>query len=643
MAERTLDVICMGRAAVDLYGQQVGARLEDMQSFAKYLGGSSGNLAAGLARLGVRSAMLTRVGDEQMGRFVREELARNGVDVTHVRTDPSRLTGLVVLGIGGENDIPHIFFRERCADMGLIEDDVDEDYIASSRSLAITGTHLSSETTRRAVHRAVRFARQHGSRVVLDIDYRPVLWGLGSAGDGANRFVESEQTSAALQRLVPDCDLIVGTEEEIAVAGGSTDLVQALQTLRRLSDAAIVLKRGAAGCTVFADASIESLDSGVRVAGRRVEVFNTLGAGDAFLAGFLSVWLAGKPWTQCARVANACGALVVARHGCTPAMPSREELDEFLARDIAPQRPRDDDRLNHLHRAATWSDDPRPLCVLAFDHRSQLESLAAECGRSLDTVTRFKELITDVLLEVVSSGNPAVRYGAIIDHRHGGTSLGRLTRAGIWTASPIEVPGSRPLDFDPHFAVGHAISTWPAQQVVKCLVLYHPDDPPALRHEQEEHIRALYADVVALERRLILEVICPKSAGPVSADTLARSLRRLYNLGVRPDWWKLEAQSPAGWNAVGEVIRSCDPHCKGVVLLGLGADETTLRDGLTVAARFDVCRGFAVGRSIFFHAARGWFAGTTDDETATADIRRRYLDITDTWCKAVAQRGADVA
>ena len=117
--KRALDVICLGRAAVDLYGQQTGGRLEDMQSFAKYLGGSSGNLAAGLARLGCRSSMLTRVGDEHMGRFVREQLATEGVDVSHVVTDPTRLTALVVLGIADRNSFPHIFFRERCADMGL--------------------------------------------------------------------------------------------------------------------------------------------------------------------------------------------------------------------------------------------------------------------------------------------------------------------------------------------------------------------------------------------------------------------------------------------------------------------------------------------------------------------------------------------
>ena len=176
--KKSLDVICLGRVAVDLYGDQIGGRLEDMQSFAKYLGGSSGNLAAGLARLGTKSSMLARVGNEQMGRFVREALAREGTDVSHVITDPTRLTALVILGIANRNSFPHIFYRENCADMAIEPGDFDEDYIASSRALAITGTHLSTENTFAAVDKALTLARANDTKTILDIDYRPVLWGL---------------------------------------------------------------------------------------------------------------------------------------------------------------------------------------------------------------------------------------------------------------------------------------------------------------------------------------------------------------------------------------------------------------------------------------------------------------------------------
>ena len=149
---KTLDVITIGRASVDLYGAQVGGRLEDMGSFQKYIGGSPCNMAAGTARLGLRSALITRVGNEHMGRFIREELAREGVNVQGVKTDPDRLTALVLLGIRDEQQFPLIFYRENCADMALCEDDIDEGFIASARAVVATGTvsytHLTLPTIR---------------------------------------------------------------------------------------------------------------------------------------------------------------------------------------------------------------------------------------------------------------------------------------------------------------------------------------------------------------------------------------------------------------------------------------------------------------------------------------------------------------
>ena len=161
---KPLDVITIGRSSVDLYGEQVGGRLEDMGSFAKYIGGSPTNIACGTARLGLRSAVITRVGDEHMGRFIREQLLREGVDVRGVATDPERLTALVLLGIRDEEQFPLIFYRENCADMALSEDDIDESFIAQSRSVLATGTHLSHPRTAAAVLKALELARKHGAR-----------------------------------------------------------------------------------------------------------------------------------------------------------------------------------------------------------------------------------------------------------------------------------------------------------------------------------------------------------------------------------------------------------------------------------------------------------------------------------------------
>lgn len=631
---RALDVICLGRAAVDLYGQQVGGRLEDMHSFAKYLGGSSANLAAGAARMGLRSAMLARVGDEQMGRFVREALAAEGVDVSHVTTDPDRLTALVILGIGAGEDVPHIFYRERCADMGLVESDIDPDFIGSARMLSVTGTHLSTPTTRAAVIKAMTCARERGTQVTLDIDYRPVLWGLVAAGDGASRYAECAEATEGLVDILPLCDMVVGTEEEIRIAGGEDDLLAAVSRVRELSDAWIVLKRGPDGCVIFSPGPITSLDDGIVAPGTPVEVFNTLGAGDAFLSGFLGGWLTGEPPETCGAMGNGCGALVVARHGCTPAIPSRLELDAFLQREPTPRVPRLDPELIHLHRATTWSDDPRPLCVLAFDHRSQFIDLANEAGQPLERIGHFKTLVAEAGLQVAETLPEDVRGGFIVDQRFGGEAMDRLSAAGLWTACPVETPGSRPLAFEHGHSMGQQLLGLAPRNVIKCLVFYHPDDPLELRLAQEDRVRALYTEICAQDRKLVLEVICPAGGAPVDADTLPRAMRRFYNLGVFPDWWKVESQTAEGWAGVARVIDDCDPHCKGIVLLGLDAPEDALRQGFGAAAGVPYMKGFAVGRSIFGAPARAWFAGEMDDAAAREDVARRYRRMVDIWRQA---------
>ena len=143
MSEPTLDVITIGRSSVDLYGAQVGGRLEDMASFSKAVGGCPTNIAIGTARLGLKSGLITRVGDEHMGRFIREQCAREGVDVTGVRTDPSRLTSLVILGIRDDKTFPLIFYRDNCADSALDESDIEEAFVARAKAIVVTGTHFA--------------------------------------------------------------------------------------------------------------------------------------------------------------------------------------------------------------------------------------------------------------------------------------------------------------------------------------------------------------------------------------------------------------------------------------------------------------------------------------------------------------------
>lgn len=626
---KTLDVITIGRSSVDLYGAQVGGRLEDMGSFQKYIGGSPCNIAAGTARLGLKSALITRVGDEHMGRFIREELAREGVDVRGVRTDPERLTALVLLGIRDEKQFPLIFYRENCADMALCEDDIDEGFIAEARAVVATGTHLSHPRTEAAVLKALALARKHGAQTALDIDYRPNLWGLSGHGDGENRFIESAAVTAKLQSTLHLFDLIVGTEEEFHIAGGSTDTIEALRAVRAVSKATLVCKRGPMGAAAFTGAIPDSLDEGEAGPGFPIEVFNVLGAGDGFFSGLLKGWLDGEPWPVALKYANACGAFAVSRHGCTPSYPSWAELQFFLSRGVKTPALRKDVALEQVHWATNRHGDWSTMRVFAFDHRMQLETME---GATAEKIGAFKQLCLQAALQV-AGGRPG--HGILCDSRLGREALYRAAGTGLWIGHPVEWPGSRPLELEPEIGPDFGgLAEWPLEHVVKVLCFYHPDDDAAMRQRQEETVTRLFHACRRNRLEMLLEII-PSKVGPVKDDTSARAIRRFYEIGVYPDWWKLEPfATDAAWRLSCAAIEENDPHVRGVVVLGLDASEAELAASLDLAAGHPLVKGFAIGRTIFGEAARGWLKGEIGDDAAVAAMAGKYARLCAIWDEA---------
>jgi 5-dehydro-2-deoxygluconokinase len=631
---KSLDLVAIGRSSVDLYGQQIGGRLEDMASFAKYVGGSPTNTAVGLARLGLKSALVTRIGSDHMGRFIREQLAREGVDVSSVKTDPDRLTALVILGIRDRETFPLIFYRENCADMALGPEDVDDLLIVSSAAILVNGTHLSTANVFETSLKAIKLARESGGRVVFDVDYRPVLWGLAHKDMGENRFVASDAVTDHLQRIVPLCDLIVGTEEEMHILGGSSDTVRALEAVRAQTSALLVCKLGAAGCVVFPNEIPSELNDGLLVPGFPVEVFNVLGAGDAFMAGFLAGWLKGEPLQRCCTLANACGAIVVSRHGCAPAMPTKIELETFLAMDEHPFRLREDVSLEHIHWATTRRGDYDELAVLAIDHRAQFDDLMGEVDCEEERVSQFKGLAYQAL-DSVARGDP--RFGIIIDERFGSEVLSKAADQPYWVARPIEIPKSRPLEFEGGSDLGVVLNRWPSTQVVKCLSFYDAGDPPDLREQQETQLRRLFHACRETGHELLLEILAPAET-PADEFSTARALSRLYDIGIMPDWWKLEPTASAlAWQKIVEVIEERDPYCRGVVLLGLSAPIDALIASFECAAPFRLIRGFAVGRTIFHDVARDWLSGAIDDDNAVKTMASRLSTLSAAWRAARAR------
>ncbi|MEO5796339.1 MAG: 5-dehydro-2-deoxygluconokinase [Rhodoferax sp.] len=639
-SNRRIDLACLGRLAVDLYAQQFGSRLEDARSMAMYLGGSSANLAFGVARLGLKSAMLSRVGNEQMGRFLTETLEQEGCDTSQVQIDPERLTALVLLGLKDRDTFPLLFVRENCADMAVEADQISEDFIAQCRSLAITGTHLSTPGTRRASQAALAYAKKHGVVRVLDIDYRPVLWGLTSRGAGENRYVADAHVTQQLQEMLPEFDLLVGTEEEFFIAGGvADDLTASLRAVRAISAATLVVKRGAAGCSVIEGAIPANIDDAPTFKGERVEVLNVLGAGDSFLSGLMASLLQGKDWAESTQVANACGAIVVSRHACSAAMATPAELAHWFGGTRNPKVDADS-QLAHLHRVTAARPVWEEMCVLALDHRSQFFELARDTGASESRIPMLKKLLVQAAEQVETSHKLQGHTGVLIDGGdYGRDALASATGRGWWVGRPVELPGSRPLRFDGTRSIGSALINWPTEHVAKCLVQYHPDDHYALRLQQEQTVLELWEATRTSGNELLLEIICPRAMTPAGTENTAvlRAVKRFYNLGVKPEWWKLAPMQPQGWADLAALVAERDPYCRGAVILGLNQPLQHLADSF-VHATNPIVKGFMVGRTLWAEPSLQWLKNEISDDAFKDAVARNFATLVDAWRNRTSAR-----
>ncbi len=352
------------------------------------------------------------------------------------------------------------------------------------------------------------------------------------------------------------------------------------------------------------------------------------------MSGLIKGWLDGEGWPVTLTYANACGAFAVSRHGCTPAYPSWEELQFFLKRGVQIPALRKDAALEQVHWATNRHKDWSTMRVFAFDHRMQLESMA---GATPARIGAFKELCLKAAL-TVADGQPG--HGILCDSRLGRDALYAAAGTGLWIGRPVEWPGSRPLTLEPEIGPDFGgLSEWPLDHVVKVLAFYHPDDTADMKVDQEATVVRLFHAARRNRLEMLLEII-PSKVGPVNDQTSAQVIQRFYDLGVFPDWWKLEPfATDAAYQAACATITRNDPHTRGVVVLGLDAAEPDLAASLAIAARHDLVKGFAVGRTIFADAARAWLAGSMTDADAVTIMAEKYSRLCRIWDAARTNKG----
>lgn len=322
-----LDLLTIGRCSLDLFSEQIGAPFVDIESFSTQVGGSPTNIAIGTSRLGLKSGAVTAVGDDMVGDFVRHYLRQQGVITDYVYTKPGR-TALAVVGIEPPNQFPLVFYRDAAPDQHLNIDDAKQLPLDDSMFLLVVGSNFASHSLGSASLLAAKLAHAHGATTVIDLDLRPSLWQQPSA------------FALGVEPVLPYMDVVIGTEDEIwALLSNnpeyawerSLDQVHAEQldeliVAVRQPHQTFILKRGAQGARLYGQ-EIGRID----VKAHKVEVLNTIGAGDAFASGLIYSRRHGADWATAAEFANVCGAIVVTRHGCASAMPTLQEVKAILS------------------------------------------------------------------------------------------------------------------------------------------------------------------------------------------------------------------------------------------------------------------------------------------------------------------------
>lgn len=330
---RTYDSLHMGRSSIDLYSNDVGAPFVEIKSFAAYVGGSPTNISVGGRRLGLKTAVVTGLGVDPVGDFILHFLNNEGVDTQFSPRKPGRRSSAVVLGIEPPDKFPLVYYRDNCADIELTIDDVLAAPVADAKVFQFAGTNLSKEPSRSATMFGAEVARQAGTEVVFDVDFRPDQWH------------DPRAFGVVVRSALPLVDIVIGTEDEINAAM-LHDTSQMTLTHSQISDTkvrgdteraiaymlsqgpkAVVEKVGSRGARIHL-AGGEVIDA----PGYPVEIYNILGAGDAFGAGFLYGHINGWGWRKSARLGNACGAIVVTKHGCANFMPTYDEVMAFVAK-----------------------------------------------------------------------------------------------------------------------------------------------------------------------------------------------------------------------------------------------------------------------------------------------------------------------
>jgi 5-dehydro-2-deoxygluconokinase len=315
MGAQNMDVVILGRIGYDLYSEEPHVPLPRVRRFSRYLGGSSANMAVGLARLGAKVGIVSALGADALSEFLRSYLKGAQVDTAHVQTKPGYLPSLCLTEVTPPDRFPQVFYRHDAVDTLLDATPADLDYVAGAKMFITNGTSLCMSPSRESTYRALERAHAAGCRVVFDVDFRAMSW------------KSPEEAGLAVRLALPYIDVLIGNQPELMLTAGEPDLDRATAKLRASGVKMLVSKLGEQGTRVWTG------DGSTFLPPYKVEVCTTIGAGDGFASGFLYALLQGLSVEECLHYGNAAAAIVVSRLSCSEAMPTLAEVRGWIEAD----------------------------------------------------------------------------------------------------------------------------------------------------------------------------------------------------------------------------------------------------------------------------------------------------------------------
>lgn len=593
-----VEVLSLGRTYVNLESEQIGCSLKSTRSFRKNISGTCALVSIGLSRLGRYCALLSKIGTDPFGDYIKETLMSEKIDPSLLITDPHHAT-LMALN--------NAAFYEHHTLLELQENEIDPSMIGHAKALFLTSEIFRHEANHRAARKAIIAAKDNQTKIILALELWPTL----------GRHSPSQQS---LETILPFCNLIFGYEEEFQAFANTQNTFDALTHLRALTHATLVVK-----CTkenyVFPDAITDHWKSLPRHGQFDSIQFASLDEHAAFISGFIDVWLKGEPPANALKQAILCQQLaeMAPEH---LGLPSEKLLRHKDLKETKPAY------FKHLHYVTTRHIHAMPQCLLSFGYHSQWEKIAASFSASKEMVQKAKALITQSLFSLNEAQTP---MGLIADEKPGNELIHIPIPSQAMLARSIELENEIPLRFATTQDLSHTLLKWPSEHIAKVSITYHPDDKYVTRGEQETMLLSLYQACRDTEHPLLID-ITPPTNSLITASTLGHIMQRFYDLGVYPDWWQFAfPRDQRSWDSIHRVIEDNDPDCLGVFI----QLPTTTLDQLNIileqASKQPLCKGIVMGKGLIQPVLEQWLSQKIADHILIEQVKPLIQQIVTLW------------